>query len=200
MTSLSNANAEVYVETSTNVYSYKGSVTFGNSINTTIDTYDPVWVLVTPTTSNAYVYITAYASAYSSTSSTSLSDGAVAAIVICIFCCWCCCILIIGIIIGFSLVKKNQNLQRNQSAAQYIDNRAPPPTVINNYQYQVPPPSYMQPSYIQNTSVAYPTPGVYTGQPIAMNANPQPALAPGHLVPSNPVYISKEVGVPVNKI
>ena len=180
MASLLNANAEVYVETSTNVYSYKGSVTSGNSINATIDALDPVWVLVTPTTNNAYVFILAYTYADSSTSSTSLSDGAVAAIVICTICCWCCCILIIGIIIGFSLVKKNQDLQRNQSADQYLNNSAAPPDMINNYQYQVPPPSDMQPSYIQNTSVA--------------------SLAPAHLVPSNPVYIIKEVEVPVNKI
>ena len=158
---MSNANAEVYVETSTNVYSYKGSVTFGNSINTTIDTYDPVWVLVTPTTSNAYVYITAYASAYSSTSSTSLSDEAVAAIVICTICCWCYCIIFIGIFIWRKMIERNKQQQRNQSAAQYVDNRAPPPSVINNYQYQVPPPSYNQPLYIQNNPVAYPTPGVY---------------------------------------
>ena len=40
--------------------------------------YDSVWVLVTPSSSNAYVYITAYASAYSSSSSLiSLSDGVI---------------------------------------------------------------------------------------------------------------------------
>ena len=35
--------------------------------------YNSVWVLVTPSSSNAYVSITAYASAYSSSSSTSIS-------------------------------------------------------------------------------------------------------------------------------
>ena len=39
MTYLSNANAEVYTETSTNSFSYQGSVSYGNSLNVTVDTY-----------------------------------------------------------------------------------------------------------------------------------------------------------------
>ena len=65
MNSLSNANAEVYLESTTNTYTYKGSVTSGNSLTVSVGYYDPVWVLITPSSSFAYASITAYASSSS---------------------------------------------------------------------------------------------------------------------------------------
>ena len=53
-----NANAEVYYESATNSFNYKGSLTSGNSMDVSVGYYDPVWVLVTPTSSSAYVSVT----------------------------------------------------------------------------------------------------------------------------------------------
>ena len=67
---MSNANAEVYLESSTNSFTYKGSVSNGGSISVNVGYYDPVWVLVTPVSSSAYVRITATASSSSTSDST----------------------------------------------------------------------------------------------------------------------------------
>ena len=196
MTSLSNAKAEVYVETSTNVFSYQGSVEYEHSINATVDANNSVWVLITPSSSNAYASMTALASPYGSTSSSSSnSDGTVMAIVIGTICGLFCLSLIIGAIVWCLLIKRYRNNKRNQSDDRYIRNQAP---VVNNYQYQVQPPT--QPVYGLNTSPSYPTPGVFTGQPVAINENPYHAQAQVYPNPSIPMYVGKEFGVPVDKV
>ena len=198
MTSLSNAKAEVYVETSTNVFSYQGSVEYEHSINATVDTNNSVWVLVTPSSSNAYASMTALASPYGSTSSSSSnSDGTVVAIVVGTICGLLCLGLIIGAIVWCLLIKRHRNNKRNQSDGRYIGNQAP---VINNYLYQVQSPNYTHPTEGANASPSYPTSEVFTGQPVSMNGNLRSAKTPAHSDPSHPVYISKEVGVPFNKV
>ena len=66
---LTNANAEVYLESSSSNYEYKGSLLSGNSLKITIGSYNPVWVLVTPLSSSAYVSVTGTATISSSDSS-----------------------------------------------------------------------------------------------------------------------------------
>ena len=56
--SLRNANAEVYYESTTNTYTYKGTISSGSSMDVSVDYYDPVWVLITPSSSSAYVSLT----------------------------------------------------------------------------------------------------------------------------------------------
>ena len=68
---LTNANAEVYLESSSNNYEYKGSLSSGNSLKITIGSNNPVWVLVTPLSSSAYVSITGTASTSSTDNSIS---------------------------------------------------------------------------------------------------------------------------------
>ena len=72
--SLSNANAEVYLESMINFYTYKGTLTSGNSMDVSVDFNDPVWVLITPTSSSAYVSVTGTASELSSSSSSTNSN------------------------------------------------------------------------------------------------------------------------------
>ena len=43
---LNNADAEIYYESSTNDYTYKGSVTSGNSLRIDVGYKDPVWILI----------------------------------------------------------------------------------------------------------------------------------------------------------
>lgn len=75
---MSNANAEVYYELSTNYFTYKGSLTSGNSMDVSVSYYKPVWVLVTPSSSSAYVSITGTPTVSSSSSRTySSSDDSV---------------------------------------------------------------------------------------------------------------------------
>ena len=62
MSRLSNANAEIYYEASTNKFTYKGAILDGESMKIDTDYYDPVWVLVIPTNNNAYTEINALAS------------------------------------------------------------------------------------------------------------------------------------------
>ena len=63
------ATAEIYYESTTNSYTYKGSILSGDSMDVNVNYYNPVWVLVVPSSNNAYVSLTATQSfLYSSTS------------------------------------------------------------------------------------------------------------------------------------
>ena len=44
---MSYANAEMYLESSTNSFTYKRSVSNGSSISVDVEYYDPIWVFVT---------------------------------------------------------------------------------------------------------------------------------------------------------
>ena len=115
---MSNANAEVYTETSTNVFNFQGLVASGNSLNVTIDNKNSVWVLVNPTANNAYAYVSAYASPYSSKSS-SLSEGEIAAMVIWII----ISILFHAYILGMFTLIFGLKRNRGKHNADNVDNK-----------------------------------------------------------------------------
>jgi len=69
--SLSKASAEVYLESTTNTFTYKGSLSNGGDLTVSVSSYDPVWVLITPTSNYASASIKASASSSSSSSSSS---------------------------------------------------------------------------------------------------------------------------------
>ena len=77
ITSMAYSTAEVYLETSKNVFSSQGSISTGGSKNITIDTYNSVWVLVMPqfSSSISYVSVAGTASPYSSTSTSTSSSS-----------------------------------------------------------------------------------------------------------------------------
>ena len=197
MTSLSNANSEVYVETSVNTYSYKGSVSAGTSLNTTIGTSNAVWVLISPTSNNAYAYITTTASPYENSSSTSLSDNAIAAIVICSVVGWFIFLFIFGLIVGCHIAKNKRSKQRNNSSAQYADNRAP---VVNNYMYQYKTANNGYSPYTQNGSNQYQNSAPHKGQQMDSNPSNQQDYAHGYPIQSNSAYSNGNTGVPSNKV
>ena len=98
MSSLSYASAEVYVETSTNSFSFKGSVSNGNSLTAYIDSYKPVWVLITP--SSSYAQASIFATASSQVSDSTLSTAITVAIIISnIWGWWCLACIIICIVV-----------------------------------------------------------------------------------------------------
>ena len=211
--SMSNANAEVYTETSTNVFSFQGLVASGNSLNVTIDNKNSVWVLVNPTANNAYAYVSAYASPYSSKSS-SLSGGAIAAIVICILMSWLFHAYLIGI---FALVfrlkinkskgmenkkgtqenknsqnpNNNQNLEENKAQSihqkaksyKYLDNTAS----VDKEHINIPPINNRPPNTVNNLSpYPVPEPFIYTPRGIG-NGQPINSLQ-NHYIPYEPVH------------
>ena len=75
-----NANAEVYYESPTKYYTYKGSLSSGGSMDVSVSYYDPVWVLVIPSSSSAYVNVTATTN--NSYSSSSSDDSYLVAIIV----------------------------------------------------------------------------------------------------------------------
>ena len=84
---MTNANAEVYYESTTNSFSYKGSLTSGNSMDVSVSNYGPVWVLVIPTSSFAYISVTStptftYNNSSYSSSSSSSDDSTLVAILV----------------------------------------------------------------------------------------------------------------------
>jgi len=110
--SLVNAKAEVYLEESTNSFIYKASLGNGDSKTISLNGYyDPVWVLVTPTASNAYISVQGKAGSSSSYDS-SLSSSALSMIII---------FSIVGFVmlialIGLSIFCRYKRRQREMSA------------------------------------------------------------------------------------
>lgn len=81
--SLTNAQAEVYLEGTTNSFSYITSLSSGGSKTVTLaGSYDPVWVLVTPTSSSAYISLTGTGYTSSSSYSTSTVDSSMILIIV----------------------------------------------------------------------------------------------------------------------
>ena len=121
--SLSNANAEVYYESSTNSFSYKGSLTSGKSMNVDVSYYNPVWVLITPTASNAYASVKASASSSSSSSSSSTN---LTSILVPVFVGGACWIGIIIFIIVWRYIRKRRMMQIYNSQAANMGLQAHP--------------------------------------------------------------------------
>ena len=74
LSSLTNASAEVYYESSTNTFNYKGSLSSGCSMDVNVTYGNPVWVLATPSSSSAYISVKGTASSSYGSTSTSCSS------------------------------------------------------------------------------------------------------------------------------
>ena len=201
--SMSNANAEVYYESPTDTYIYKGTLTSGNSMNISVSNYDPVWVLVTPSSNSAYVSVTATASESSNTSysSSSSNDNSylVAILVPTIVGGTYFIILIISLVVWSSIARKRQlqALLANANAAAVAQ-----PSQVPQLYY---PPGHI--NYVPNPPTA---PVIYAPHqltyPVAQDQQIyalEPALMASTLppiyVPSQPVQTNTYVqeGVPV---
>ena len=197
--SLQNANAEVYVETSTNEYNYKGTIGSGYSVNATIDAHDSVWVLITPLASNAYASIITYASPYSNEeSSSSLSTSTIIVIVASSIGCWCCCIIVIWLTIGCSLIKLRKWEKRGKPEWECKDIEIPVP-MINNYQIQNRPQSNNHSTKSQSSSVEYEIPVNLKMEQNGINNYPKLVLFANDSVPSNSIQTDKEKKVSDSK-
>ena len=135
MSSLFSAKAEVYVEYSNIIYYYQGSINFGESMNITLSSNYPVWVLVTPSSSNAYVSMTASSSPYYYVSSSTLPVLLIVILVIVSFCWWCFLFIIVPMIICNIILKKIRKSKKRK--AQYTDTNQPI-TDEKNYQDEFP--------------------------------------------------------------
>ena len=135
------STAEVYLETSTNVFSYQGSILSGKTLSFNIGTYNNVWVLIIPkySTSSSYVTITATASPNSiSSSSSGVNVSETLALVWGLILCFFTLAVIIALI-TMTCMKKwaRQNLPPNAAPI--------PPALAVVYQPLPPAANYQQP-------------------------------------------------------
>ena len=196
-----NANAEVYYESSTNYYTYKGSLSSGGSMDVSVSYYSPVWVLVIPSSSSAFVNVTATTNySYSSYSS---DDSYLVAIIVPTVVGGTILIVIVVLIIVWSAIRRQRMLQyqSNMAAAvAYHANQAP--------QLYYPPQQNYSVGYTNQGAVVmgtqhstYPFPqtprqNVYIIEPTPRTSEPI-AYGPADPVPENSVYVAQ--GVPVNQ-
>ena len=211
---MSNANAEVYYESTTNTYSYKGTLTSGNSMDVSVSNYNPVWVLVTPSSSSAYVSVTATASGSSSSSYSSTDNSYLVAILVPTIVGGTFFIVLIIFIIVWNAIARKRRLQAllvNANAAAVAQpSQAPqlyyppghvnytpnPPTAPVMYAPLQPTYPPLQPTYppVQPTYPAAPGQQIYVLEPVPMEHTLQPIYAPSQPAQTN-TYVHE--GVPV---
>ena len=75
LSSSSYASVEVYLEKANSNYTYKGTLSSSMTVSYSSSTDKYVWLLVTPSYSNSYAYMSVYANAFSSDSSSSSSSS-----------------------------------------------------------------------------------------------------------------------------
>ena len=204
--SLINANAEVYYESSTNDYTYKGSLSSGGSMDVSVSYYDPVWVLVIPSSSSAYVSVTATTNYSYSSSSYSSDDSYLVAIIVPTVVGGTLFIILIVIIIVWSA-------RRRQRMIQYQNNMA---AAVAHPVNSAPQPQLYYPPHQQNYSAGYanqsavvmgtqqptypststPRQNIYIIEPTPRTSEPI-IYGPADPVPENSIYVAK--GVPVNQ-
>ena len=201
--SLVNANAEVYYESSTNDYTYKGSLSSGGSMDVSVSYYDPVWVLVIPSSSSAYVSVTATTNYSYSSSSYSSDDSYLVAIIVPTVVGGTILIVFVVLIIVWSAIRRQRMLQYQNNLAAAVAhpaNQAPQLYYQHQQNYSV---GYANqsamPMGIQQP--AYPNPptsdqNVYIIEPIPRTSEPV-AYGPAAPVSSNSVYVAQ--GIPASQ-
>ena len=205
--SLSNANAEVYLESTTNVYTYKGTLTSGKSMDVSVDYYDPVWVLITPTSSSAYVSVTGTASGSYSSSSSSSTDSNLVIILVPTLVGGTFFILLIVFIIVCNIIRRRRLLAAISNAnAAMAHSAAPQPKPTPQLYY---PPnqnnSYTNASHIPSMINASPQPSfmvpssqndqIYILEPVSAHPTEQPIYL--QTDPNQGIFMQPQPGAPI---